>query len=381
MRNVSIIGTGIIPFGKHRDVPIAELPRPAIRRAVIDSGAPASSIQAAYCGTLYGGQAAGQRVLAGLGMTGVPILNVENACSSGSSAVREAYIAVAAGVYDVALAFGFDQLSAFGGGAIPLGFPDPEVDQGVIMPAVYAMRAQRHMADHGTTREQLAAVAVKNRRHAQHNPTAQFRDPITVDEVLGSRAISDPLTLLQCCPTGDGAAAVVLAADDVASRYSATPVRIRAAVLQSGVHSTDPRDMALSTLTVSAAALAYETAGLGADELDVIELHDAFTIGELMYYEALGLCPPGEGGRLIDSGATRIGGKHPVNPSGGLLSKGHPVGATGAAQIVEVVNQLRGRCGARQVDGAQIGLAHATGGGVSGFDHIACTVHVLQRMA
>jgi acetyl-CoA acetyltransferase len=379
MREVSVIGTGMIPFGKYPTTPFAELPRPAIMQAVRDSGVNVVEIQAAYCGTLYGGQAAGQRVLAGLGMTGIPIVNVENACSSGSTAIREAYIAIGAGLYDVAIAFGVDQLSTLGGGTIPLGFPDVEVQDGVIMPAVYAMRAQRHIADHGTSLRQLAGVAVKNRGHARHNANAQFRDPITVDQVLASRPIADPLTLLQCCPTGDGAAAVVLAAADVAERYPGEPVRILAASLQSGTHTEHPRDMSVSELTVRTADQAYAGAGLGPQDLDVIELHDAFTISELMYYEALGLCQAGDAGSLLDSGATALGGRHPVNPSGGLLSKGHPVGATGAAQVVEVVNQLRGRCGHRQVNDARIGLAHATGGGVAGFDHIACTIHVLRR--
>ena len=379
LREVSVIGIGMSRFAKQPEVGIFDLTQAPVLEALEDAGVARERVQAAYCGSVFGGSGIGQKVLKGIGMSGIPILNVENACSSGSSAFREAWLAVASGMVDVALAFGTEKLTALGGGAFPLSEEDIEADQGVLMPAVYAMRARRHMAEYGTTIEQLAKIAVKNHRNSVHNPRAQYRREYTLEEVLNSRMIADPLTLLHCCPNSDGAAAVVVAATEVGERFHGKPVKVRASVLQSGLFKNDFRDMTKSDLSYRAAAAAYEMAGLGPQDVDVAEVHDAFTIGELMYYEALGFCLPGEGGRLIDAGATEIGGRIPVNPSGGLLSKGHPVGATGLAQIVEIVGQLRGTCGPRQVAGARIGLTHCTGGGVAGFDHIACTIHVFER--
>jgi acetyl-CoA acetyltransferase len=378
LRDVSVIGVGLSRFAKQPEISILDLSQGPILDALDDAGAVPEQIQAAYCGSVFGGSSLGQKVLKGVGMTGIPILNLENACSSGSSAFREAWLGVASGMYDIALAFGTEKLTALGGGAFPL-HDDIEADQGVLMPAIYAMRARRHMAEYGTTIEQLARIAVKNHRNSVHNPHAQYRREYTLEEVANSRLIADPLTLLHCCPSGDGAAAVVVAATGMAQRFGAKPVKVRASILQSGLFKNDFRDMTKSDLSYHAAAAAYEMAGLGPDDIDVAEVHDAFTIGELMYYEALRFCAPGAGGRLIDEGDTEIGGRIPVNPSGGLLSKGHPVGATGVAQIVEIVSQLRGSCGPRQVADARIGLTHCTGGGVAGFDHIACTIHIFER--
>jgi acetyl-CoA acetyltransferase len=378
LREVSVIGAGMSRFGKQPEISIADLAQAPLLDALDDAGVACKQVQAAYCGSVFGGSCLGQKVLKGIGISTIPILNVENACSSGSSAFREAWLAIASGMVDVALAFGVDKLTALGGGAYPLS-DDIEADQGVLMPAVYAMRARRHMMEYGTTIEQLAKIAVKNHHNSVHNPHAQYRREYTLEEVLNSRMIADPLSILHCCPSGDGAAAVVLAATEVARGFSGKPVKVRASVLQSGLFKNDFRDMTKSDLSYRSAAAAYEMAGLGPEDIDVAEVHDAFTIGELMYYEALGFCAPGEGGRLIDEGATEITGRIPVNPSGGLLSKGHPVGATGVAQIVEIVSQLRGNCGARQVSDARIGLTHCTGGGVAGFDHIACTIHVFEQ--
>jgi benzoylsuccinyl-CoA thiolase BbsB subunit len=197
--------------------------------------------------------------------------------------------------------------------------------------------------------------------------------------VLASRPIADPFTLLQCCPTGDGAAAIVLCADTVAAQYRGDAVQVLASDLTSGRYTPGFRDMTIPEITVRGAKEAYEEAGLGPEDVDVAEVHDAFTIAELLYYEAFGFCPRGEAASLLESGATALGGRKVVNPSGGLLAKGHPVGATGAAQVVEIVRQLRGECGARQVDGAKVGLTHATGGGISGFDHGACSIHIFAR--
>jgi benzoylsuccinyl-CoA thiolase BbsB subunit len=378
LREVSVIGVGMSRFAKQPEISIVDLTQGPILDALEDGGVACGQVQAAYCGSVFGGSGLGQKVLKGIGMSGIPILNVENACSSGSSAFREAWLAVASGMHDVTVAFGADKLTALGGGAYPLS-DDIEADQGVLMPAVYAMRARRHMMEYGTTIEQLAKVAVKNHHNSVHNPRAQYRREYTLEEVLNSRMIADPLTILHCCPSGDGAAAVVLAATGIAHGFHGKPVKVRASVLQSGLFKNDFRDMTKSDLSYRAAAAAYEMAGVGPADIHVAEVHDAFTIGELMYYEALGFCAPGEGGRLIDEGATEITGRIPVNPSGGLLSKGHPVGATGVAQIVEIVSQLRGNCGERQVPGARIGLTHCTGGGIAGFDHIACTIHVFEQ--
>ena len=378
LREVSVIGVGMSRFAKQPEVSIVDLTQAPILDALDDAGVAGGQVQAAYSGSVFGGSGLGQKVLKGIGISGIPILNLENACSSGSSAFREAWLGVASGMVDVTLAFGAEKLSALGGGAYPLS-DDIEADQGVLMPAVYAMRARRHMMEYGTSIEQLAKIAVKNHHNSVHNPRAQYQREYTIEEVLNSRMIADPLTILHCCPTGDGAAAVVLAATEIAPRLRGKPVKVRASVLQSGLFKNDFRDMTKSDLSYRAAAAAYEMAGLGPEDVDVAEVHDAFTIGELMYYEALGFCAPGDGGQLVDEGATEIGGRIPVNPSGGLLSKGHPVGATGVAQIVEIVNQLRGNCGPRQIAGARIGLTHCTGGGVAGFDHIACTIHLFEQ--
>ena len=376
MREVSVIGAGMVRFGKFRDKTLAEIAWPAVKQAIDESGVAKADIEAAYCGTALGGMMSGQRILKAIGLTGLPIVNVENACSSSSSAFREAWIAVASGLYDVALVIGVEKLTKFGGGTLPLETEDFEVAHGMVMPALYGMRAKRYMHDHGLTAEQLAKVAVKAHDHGALNEDAQYRNRITVDEVMAARPIADPLTLLHCCPSGDGAAALVIAADSVAARYSSKPVRVLASELASGKYMTGFRDMTTPEITVRGAGEAYEMAGIGPGDVDVAEVHDAFTIAELLYYEALGFCDKGDAAGLLEDGETSLGGRIPVNPSGGLLSKGHPVGATGAAQMVEIVRQLRGECGARQVEGAKMGLTHCTGGGISGFDHGACSIHI-----
>ena len=376
MRDVSVIGAGMVRFAKQPASTLAEIAWPAVKQAIDDSGVAKSDIEAAWCGTALGGMMSGQRILKAIGLTGLPIVNVENACSSSSSAFREAWVAVAAGLYDIALVIGVEKLTKFGGGTLPLETEDFEVAHGMVMPALYGMRAKRYMHDFGLTREQLANVAVKAHDHGALNEDAQYRNRITVDEVMAARPIADPFTLLHCCPSGDGAAALVIAADSVAARYTARPVRVLASELASGKYLTGFRDMTTPEITVRGAGEAYEMAGLGPGDIDVAEVHDAFTIAELLYYEALGFCERGDAARLLENGETSLGGRIPVNPSGGLLSKGHPIGATGAAQMVEIVRQLRGECGTRQVEGAKVGLTHCTGGGISGFDHGACSIHI-----
>lgn len=378
MRDVSVIGVGMTPFAKYPDKSLAEIGWPAVKAAIEDAGVEKKDIEAAYCGSALGGMMSGQRVLKQLGITGLPITNVENACSSSSSAFRQAYIAVAAGVYDVVLVLGVEKLTKFGGGTLPLEKEDFEVTHGLVMPALYGMRARRYMHDYGLTDEQLAGVAVKAHKHGALNPEAQFRNEVTVDEVMEARKIAEPFTLLHCCPSGDGASAVVITSAEKARQYTAKPVKVACSEVNSGKYMTGFRDMTTPEITVRGAKQAYEEAGIGPEDVDVAEVHDAFTIAELLYYEALGFCGKGEAAKLLEDGETSLGGSIPVNPSGGLLSKGHPIGATGTAQIAEVVRQLRGQCGDRQVDGAKVALTHCTGGGISGFDHGACSIHMFS---
>ena len=379
MREVSVIGAGMIRFGRFPEATLADLACPAVKDALADANIERREIAAAYCGTALGGMLAGQRVLKALGMTGIPIFNVENACSSSASAFHEARLAIASGLYDTALVIGVEKLTKFGKGTIPLEEEDWEVSRGMTMPALYAMRAKRYMHEFGLTKEQLANVAVKAKAHAELNPYAQYQKTVTQEEVLNSRLVAEPLTLYQCCPTGDGAAALVLCASELAARFTSQPVRVIASVVTSGKYTSGYRDMTTPEITVRAAKEAYEAASLGPADIDVAEIHDAFTIAELMYYEAFNFCERGEANRLIEEAETSIGGSIPVNPSGGLLSRGHPIGATGAAQIVEITWQLRGMCDGRQVEGARVGLTHATGGGISGLDHGACSIHILAR--
>ena len=378
MREVAIIGVGMIKMGKFPDRLLSGMGREAVLSAMKDAGVRREEVQVGACGTLHGGSLLGQRIFKDLGMTGMPISNMENACSSGSSALRECWLGIASGLYDMAIAVGAEKLSALGGGTLPLEREDLEVSQGMVMPALYAMRARRYMADCKATSEHLAKVVVKSRKNASMNPLAHFTKPTTVEEVLNSRMIADPLTLFQCCPTVDGAAAAVLCSKEKATKYTSRPVSIKASVLVSGKFESGFRDMTTPEITLRASKMAYETAGIGPQDIDVAEVHDAFSIAELLYYEALGFCGHGEAIRLIDEGATDIDGRIPVNPSGGLISKGHPVGATGLAQLSEIVWQLRGQAGPRQVKNAKVGMTHCTGGGIYGLDHGACSIHIVS---
>ncbi|NQV54417.1 MAG: thiolase family protein, partial [Rhodospirillales bacterium] len=369
MREVSVIGVGMSRFGKHIDTDTVDIAWPAIKAAMADAGVTRDDIQITYSGSVYGGMMTGQRTLARLGMAGKPIINVENACSSSSSAFHQAHLAVGSGQCDVALVMGAEKLTKFGGGTIPLVDEDWEISQGMLMPALYAMRAMRYMFETGLTGEQLAKVVVKARKHGALNADAQFQNEVDLDEVMNARPITDPFTLLHCCGAGDGAAAAIICATEIAGKFEGTPIKVMASHLCTGKFMPGFRDMTVPEITVRGAAEAYEHAGLGPEDIDVAEVHDAFSIAELLYYEAFGFCGRGDAIGLIEDGVTSLGGAKPVNPSGGLLSKGHPVGATGVAQITEIVRQLRGQCGPRQFEGARIGLAHATGGGAMGMDH------------
>ena len=379
MRDVAIIGPGIVPFGKYQEKTLADIAWPAVKQAVGDAGIKKTDIDATYCGTALGGMMAVQRILKKLGITGLPIINIENACSSSSTAFREAWISVAAGVYDSVLVIGVEKLTKFGGGTLPLEKEDWEVSQGLVMPALYAMRARRYMHEYGLTENDIADVSVKARRHGVWNEDAQFRKEVTREEVLASRPVADPLKLFHCCPSGDGAAAVVICSGEKAKKYSSLPIRVIGSEINSGKYMTGYRDMTSPEITLRGAKQLYEEAGIGPEDVDLAEVHDAFAIAELLYYEALGFCERGDAAKLLADGETSVGGRIPVNPSGGLLSKGHPIGSTGVAQIVEIMRQLRGQCGQRQVEGAKVGLTHCTGGGVSGFDHGVCSIHLFAR--
>ncbi len=379
MSEAFIVGAAMIPMAKHRESSYSGLALPAVLNALASAGLKPSDVQSVVCGHAFGGMLTGQRIVKEMGISTVPVTNVDNACSGGATALHLAWKDIQAGRHEIVLVIGVDKLTQFGGGTLPLVLEDPEVQQGMVMPALYAMRARRYLHERGAQPSDLAEVSVKARRHGAKNPYAQFRKEVTVEEVLASRYICEPLTLLQCCPTGDGAAAVLVVSDAVRRRLGLPAMRVAASILHSGSMMTGFRDMLRPEITYHSAADAYEAAGIGAADVDVVELHDAFTIAELVYYEALGLCKPGESADYLKAGKTTYGGDVVVNPSGGLLSKGHPVGCSGVAQAVEMYWQLTGTAGARQVEDARIGLSHVTGGGIAGLDHGACTVHLFER--
>jgi acetyl-CoA acetyltransferase len=378
MSHTYIRGVGMTQFGRHAGVLAPELAQRAIFAALLDAQMSLDEIQAIYCANVFGGMILGQVIVRDLGLKGVPVYNVENACASGATAVHLARHALRAQEYDNVLVFGIEQLTQLGGGTIPLQRNDDKTElyakAGMVLPAVYAMRGTRFLYEQRGTREDLAAVAVKNRFHGALNQYAQQRSEVSLEQVLASRMVADPLTLLQCCPSQvDGAAALVLSRN----AGSGKPVKVLASVVQSGILETADDDILDAEITARAARLAYEQAGVSPGDVGVVELHDAFTIAELLYYEALGLAGKGEAASLLHSGQTRLGGRVPVNPSGGLLAKGHPLGATGVAQMVEVAWHLQGRAGARQAGSPTIGITQCTGGGIAGVDHAASAVHIL----
>jgi acetyl-CoA acyltransferase len=418
MRDIYIAGAAMTRFGKFPDTTIRALAEEATRGALDDAGITAADIGIVFFSNAVAGLLTNQEMIRGqvalrhTGLLGVPMVNVENACASASSAFYLACMAIGSGAADVALAVGSEKLThedrarsfAAIGTAVDqqqvaelqqwassgsAGSPLPE--QADALPAeargaaagqaagkrsffmdIYAANSRGYMERSGATREDFAQVAVKSHRHAALNPYAQYRTEVTVEDVLASREIAPPLTLLMCSPIGDGAAALVVCSPEVARRLGAR-VRVRACALVSGRDRRPGEPGAVER----AAQAAYEKAGVGPSDLDVVELHDAAAPAELMTYEELGLCEEGEGPVLLASGATRLGGRIPVNPSGGLLSKGHPIGATGCAQLVELTDQLRDRCGHREVAGARVALAQ-NGGGFLGTDAAAMVVTVLS---
>lgn len=368
LRDVYVIGVGMTKFARHPDRKFYDLGAEAVRAALEDAGVAFDAIESAFCGHVMQGSTAGQKVLGRVGRTGIPIMNVENACASGTTAFRSAWTNIATGLNDIALAVGFEKM---GRGPIKSNEPeqDPEQDKKPpLMPSIFSQVFLEHSRRYGTTEEQMALVSVKNHAHGSLNPRAQYQEPVSVEDVMSSRTIVEPLRLLMCCPTGAGAAAAVLCSEDVARNAKSKPIRIVASALQSE-KTPDPEEplSGITEINQRTAQLAYQMAGVGPDDVDLIELHDCFSIAEIIHYENLGLCKRGEGGEFIEAGLPKLGGKIPVNPSGGLLAKGHPLGATGIAQVFEVVTQLRGQAGERQVQGATIGLTHCQGfGGATG---------------
>ncbi|MCP3993204.1 MAG: thiolase family protein [Actinomycetia bacterium] len=380
MTDVHVIGIGMTKFGRHPDTDAAQMGGAAMREAIEDAGIDARLIEAAYCGHVFQGMATGQRILAQEGLAGLPMTNVENACSSGATAIREASLSIRAGEHDVVVAIGTEHLTSSFGGALTPDPSDPEAAVGATMPSIYAMRARRYMAEFDMTREQLALIPVKNKRNAARNPLAHFHKEISVEDVLGSRPIAEPLNLLDCSPVTDGAAAVVLVSDRILRQHGAgRAIRLAASTLRSGSVEVEPTSMTFEPLTRYTANDAYEKAGIGPDEVDMAEVHDCFSIAEVLRVEGLGLFGQGEYPGAVERGEADIGGRLPVNPSGGLLGKGHPLGGTGVAQVVEMVRQLRGEAGDRQIEGARVGLAHCRGGKAVGVEGAACTVQLLVR--
>lgn len=377
MRDAYIIGTGMVRFGRYPELLLEDFATDAVREALADSGIDRRQVGFAVFGHSNGGRVAGQRVLREISLTGMSIINVENACAGGGTALHTGWLGVASGLHEVVLVVGMDKMQK---GLIPPNPGEYEAFLGKTLPAKYALRAKKHMQRYGLTVEQLGMVSVKNHRAGALNPNAHYQAEVTLEEVLASRPVADPLTLLQCCPTTDGAAALVIASRDVARRSGQPAIRIAASVLTSGVYSNPAKGSLASDddLPTRAAAAAYEMAGLGPADIDVAEVHDAFTIGEILAYENLGLCARGEGGHMVEEGVTSLGGRLPVNPSGGRLSLGHPLGATGVAQVVELTRQLQGRSGPRQVPSARTALAHVQGGSTPGIGTGACTIHILR---
>lgn len=381
MREVVVLGAGLHRYGVFPEKDIVALGTEAITMALKDAGVSWEDIEGAYCGTVQQTLSTGHRICNRMGLTGLAITNIENASASGSSAFREAYLAVACGVHDIALAFGADKLNASpfrkseGKGKGEEKSADGDGENGAStrrLPVLAFAELTRHfMKEKGITLDQLAQVSVKSHYNASLNPYAHFQQPVTLKEVHQARMVAEPLTVLHCCPWDEGAAAVVLCAKEKARRYTEKPCpTVAASVLK----STPPDGDFLIHLTQWTAHLAYEQAGIGPKDLDLIELHDAFTIEEIIYAEALGLCPEGEGGRMVKEGVTSLTGTHPINSSGGLISMGHPIGPTGVGQIAEILWQMRRECGKRQIPKpVRWALAHMVGaGGV-------CVIHILKQ--
>jgi acetyl-CoA acetyltransferase len=412
MDNVYVIGVGMIRFNKYPNGSVRGMAEEALKLTLTDAALGVEDLQAAYISNSFWGMFANQHSIRGevmlwdTGLSGIPMVNCENACAGASTAFHLGYTAVLAGMYDVVLALGSEKithqnkalsLSAYAtcmdvenfekhinmlmdinkkmDFKPPEGETPPGEGRSIFMDA-YAMAARWHMKKYGSTKKQLATVCSKNHFHGSLNPNSQFQEKMTVDEVMNARPVTYPLTVPMCAPVGDGAAAAILCSDKYLRKLKcARPVRIRASVLGSATH----RDMDGEDIGERLSKKAYEIAGMGPQDIDLAELHDATAYGELHQTEAMGFCAPGEGGPFAESGSTTLGGKLPVNTSGGLECRGHPIGASGLAQIHEVVTQIRGEAGKRQVEGARIALTE-NGGGNLGVEEASMTIHIFEKV-
>ncbi len=413
MRDVYVIGASMTPFGRYHEKSVKDQTREAVTGAIEDAGIAQADIDAAWFSNTTQSVLEGQYLVAGeialrdMGFEGIPMTNVENACASASTAFNGAFTAIKAGLSEIALAVGVDKmyaeekersftifdgawdvheveqtfanLAALGGGMeAPEGTVIPNAIRSPFMD-VYAAFAKHHMRTFGSTQKQLAAVAAKNHKHSTLNPLSQYQADMSIEEILDARLISWPLTLPMCSPISDGGAAAILVSEDVLDRFPEArerAVKVHASVIGTGVSRT--MDEVHKHLSHLAANRAYEMAGLGPEDMDVAEVHDATAMGEITQTECLGFCAFGQGGWLAEQGETALGGQIPVNPSGGLESKGHPIGATGLGQIYELVTQVRGEAGARQVDGARHAIAE-NGGGIYGIEESVACITILGR--
>ena len=380
MTDAYVVGVDMIKFGRFPEKSVPAIGAEAALMALDDCGLGIQDMEALYCGNL--GQASGmvgQRILQQIGQTGITVVNVSNACATGATAFREAWASVKAGLYDIVIAVGVEQMGKglLGGAGGATGIPKEGLLGSGTMPAVFAEAGMEHARKYGTTFEQFAKVSVKNHHHSTMNPKAMYQIETPLETVMNAEMISYPNTKLMCSVNVDGSAAAVIASESKAKELGlmGRAVKVRASVMTSD--RWQERDLVMpdvNTCTREAAAKAYEMAGLGPDDIDLVELHDCFATAEILHYENLGLCGDGEAGRVIDEGEVALGGRIPVNVSGGLLSKGHPLGATGIANIYEVSTHLRGEAGERQVEGARIGMTHVIGLGS------ACGIHILERV-
>ncbi|MBW1914963.1 MAG: thiolase family protein [Deltaproteobacteria bacterium] len=376
MREVVIAGIGLLPWHRYENQEIYDFGSEAILNALKDADMEWKDIQSAFCGSVYQGTGSGHQVIKEIGLTGIPIVNVENACSSGASAFRLAYQSIAADIYDIAIAVGFEKMPL---GPIPsTAFRPYELKMGFnFQPANYANETVSYMVETGATVEDFSRVTVKNRMNGALNPNACFQTPVTLEDVMSSRMIAAPLRLLHCCPLSDGAAAIILCSRDKLKSKN-KEISIAASVLTSGVYGEANPVKSLKyppslDLVEFSARQAYEISGYGPEDMNVVQAYDTVAASELWNLEKLGFCKKGEAPELLRDGALNINGNLPVNTDGGLMSRGHPLGATAIGQICEIVLQLRGDAGLRQVPGAKIGLAHARGAGPNS------TVTILKR--
>ncbi|ADG96966.1 lipid-transfer protein [Segniliparus rotundus DSM 44985] len=379
-KRVFVIGVGMTKFekpGRREDWDYPDMARESGANALADAGIPYADVEAASVGYVYGESTSGQRAVYELGMTGVPVVNVNNNCSTGSTALCLAAQQIRGGLNDCVLALGFEKMQPGSLGATYDDREQPmerhimalaEISEVLFPPApwMFGAAGREHMKLYGTTAEHFAKIGEKNHRHSVNNPNSQFRDEHTLDDILAARMIYDPLTKLQCSPTSDGSAAAILASEDFVDQHGLADraVEIVGQAMTTDFQSTfdgTAKNIVGFDMSRQAAREVYEQSGLGPEDFQVIELHDCFSTNELLTYEALGLCPEGEGGKLVDSGETTYGGKWVVNPSGGLISKGHPLGATGLAQCAELTWQLRGEADKRQVSGVAAALQHNIG--------------------